>query len=432
MDNVAEHALSNGLNVLLRQSDAVPLVSFVMWYRVGARNEGQGMSGASHWVEHMLFKRTGTLEPGDIGRLVNGVGGTWNGFTTEDTTAYFETVPSEHLDLPIRIESDRMANAVFDSQDVASERTVIISEREGHESEPMFLLSEAVEATAFTTHPYGHGVIGSKADLNRMTRDELYGHYRDYYTPNNALAVVVGDFDEADLLAKLEVAFEQIPAGNLLDRPVAVEPEQTSLREVEVRHPGPFPILAVCHRVPEFAHDDFPALLALDALLSGPKSGPFGGGGVVRTSRLYRRFVASGLAAAVGTDLGFNIDPTLHRITVVLKPNSEREPIAAAVDEVIQELHDEPPDPTDLARSVRQARAKQAIGLEGVSSQAMWLGFLEIAHTWRASQTFTQRLTDVTPEDVQRMARTYLRPNQRTTGWFIPEGSLPASPKGQG
>ena len=153
MDDVAEHTLSNGLQVLLRESHAVPLVSFVMWYRVGARNEPPGMSGASHWVEHMLFKRTETLNPGDIGRLVNGVGGTWNGFTTEDTTAYFETVPSQHVDLPLRIESDRMANAVFDPDDVASERTVIISEREGHEAEPMFLLAEALEAAAFTTHP---------------------------------------------------------------------------------------------------------------------------------------------------------------------------------------------------------------------------------------------------------------------------------------
>lgn len=428
MDDVAEHTLSNGLQVLLRESHAVPLVSFVMWYRVGARNEPLGMSGASHWVEHMLFKRTETLNPGDIGRLVNGVGGTWNGFTTEDTTAYFETVPSQHLDLPLRIESDRMANAVFDPDDVASERTVIISEREGHEAEPMFLLTEALEAAAFTTHPYGRGVIGSKADLNRMTRDELYEHYRAHYAPNNALAVVVGDVTEADVLERLEGAFGHIPARTLPPPLTVREPEPTSLREVDVRHPGPFPILTVGHRVPEFAHADFPALLVLDALLAGPKSGPFGGGGIVRTSRLYRRFVASGLAAAVGTDIGFNIDPTLHRISVILKPNGDREPIAEAVSEVIQDLQDHAPDEAELARAVRQARAKQAIGLEGVTSQAMWLGFLDIAHTWRAAQTFTDRLTEVTPPDVQRAAQTYLRPERRTTGWFIPEGPAQARP----
>ena len=182
------------------------------------------------------------------------------------------------------------------------------------------------------------------------------------------------------------------------------------------------------HRVPEFAHADFPALLVLDALLAGPKSGPFGGGGIVRTSRLYRRFVASGLAAAVGTDIGFNIDPTLHRISVILKPNGDREPIAVAVSEVIQDLQDHAPDEAELARAVRQARAKQAIGLEGVTAQAMWLGFLDIAHTWRAAQTFTERLTEVTPPDVQRAAQTYLRPERRTTGWFIPEGPAQARP----
>jgi len=424
MDDVAEHTLENGLKVLLRETHAVPLVSFVMWYRVGARNERPGMSGASHWVEHMLFKRTDTLRPGDIGRLVNGVGGTWNGFTTEDTTAYFETVPSQHVELPIRIESDRMANAVFDPDDVASERTVIISEREGHEAEPMFLLAEAIEATAFTTHPYGHGVIGSKADLNRMTRDELYGHYRDFYAPNNALAVVVGDIKTNDVISRLAASFGEIPAGPTPDPLASAEPIQTRARHVEVRHPGPFPILSVCHRVPEFANADFPAVLVLDALLAGPKSGPFGGGGIVRTSRLYRRFVASGLAAAVGTDVGFNIDPSLHWITVILKPGTAREPIAEAVDEVIRMLHDSPPASEELSRAVRQARAKQAIGLEGVTAQAMWLGFLDVADTWRAAQTFTERLGAVTPDDVQRVARAYMCPEQRTTGWFVPAESV--------
>ncbi|MCY4110309.1 MAG: insulinase family protein, partial [Chloroflexi bacterium] len=227
---------------------------------------------------------------------------------------------------------------------------------------------------------------------------------------------------EADVLERMEAAFGHIPARPLPPPLDVREPEQTSPREVDVRHPGPFPVLTVGHRIPEFAHSDFPALLALDALLSGPKSGPFGGGGIVRTSRLYRRFVASGLAAAVGTDIGFNIDPTLHRITVVLKPNGDREPIAEAVEEAIQDLHDAPPKEAELARAVRQARAKQAIGLEGVTAQAMWLGFLDIAHTWRAAQTFTDRLTEVSPQDVQRAAQTYLRPERRTTGWFIPEG----------
>ena len=418
--DAAEHSLRNGLKVITLESHIVPLVSFFIWYRVGARNEPAGMSGASHWVEHMLFKRTHKFAPGDIGRLVTGVGGTWNGFTTEDATAYFETVPAEHLELPLEIESDRMVNAVFDPDDVDRERTVIISEREGNEGSPMFLLSEAVEAEAFRTHPYGHGVIGSKLDLNRMSRDDLFRHYRTHYTPNNAVIVTVGDFPTTAMLDRIDMAFGDIAVGELCEPLDIREPEQTEERRVVVTHPGPFPILAVCHRTPQLNHQDFFALLTLDALLSGPKGGVFGGGGVVRTSRLYQRFVSSGLSASASSDLGLNIDPTLHWIVIVLKPGSETEPIEDAVDDELVRLQNMPPDPDELKRAVRQARAKQAIGLEGVTSQAAWMGLLEIAESWRKGTDFTGGLEAVTPDDVQRVAQHYLRRDNRVTGWFIP------------
>ena len=422
MLKVTEHTFANGLKLLTRESHTVPLVSFFVWYRVGARNEPGGMSGASHWVEHMLFKRTRKLQPGDIGRLITGVGGTWNGFTTEDSMAYFETVPSDHLQLALDIESDRMANAVFDPDDVASERTVIISERERNEASPMFLLNEAIEAEAFKVHPYGHGVIGSKADLERMTRDELHNHYRRHYGPNNTVIVAVGDFETAELLARVEQAFDDNPPADL-PAPLSVrEPPQTEERRVEVRRPGPFPILFVCHHVPPLGHEDCFPLLVLDAVLSGPKTGPFGGGSIIRSARLYQRFVASGLAASAGSDLGLNIDPTLHRILVVLKPGSEREPIEAAVDEEIQRLCEARPSDEEVARAVRQARARQSIALESVTARALWLGFLEMASGWRDAISFTERLSAVAPSDVQRVARTYLQRANRVTGWFVPDG----------
>jgi len=423
MYDVVEHHLPNGFAILTHATHAVPLVSFFVWYRVGARNEPAGLSGASHWVEHMLFKRTAKLKPGDIGRLITGVGGAWNGFTSEDATAYFETVPSQHLGLPLEIEADRMLHAVFDPADVASERTVIISEREGSEASPMFRLTEAVEASAFQVHPYGHGVIGSKADLQRMTRDELYAYYRRHYGPNNAVAVAIGDFDTNDLLSRIGDAFgayAPIPSPE----PVrAAEPTQREERRVEVRHPGPFAILAVCHHVPPMAHPDFFPLFALDALLSGPKAGGFGGGGTTRTSRLYQRFVASGLAAGASSDLGQNIDATLLRISIILKPGSERAPIEAAVDAELQRLLDDPPQEQELATAVRQARAKQAIALESVTSKAVWTGFLATTVTHRLAPDFTRRLEAVTSTDVHRVAQTYLRRANRVTGWFIPTAS---------
>ena len=155
----------------------------------------------------MLFKGTPTLKKGDIGNLVETHGGSWNGFTWVDFTAYFETLPSQHLDLAIRIESDRLANALFDPDEVESERTVIISEREGAENQPFFHLHEETTAAAFKVHPYGQPVVGWKSDLHRITREDLYDYYRTYYTPNNGIAVAVGDFDTADLLKRVEDAF---------------------------------------------------------------------------------------------------------------------------------------------------------------------------------------------------------------------------------
>ncbi|HEY3108492.1 MAG TPA: pitrilysin family protein, partial [Chloroflexota bacterium] len=170
MHDIRETRLPNGLMVLTRELHHAPVASFWVWYRVGGRNEVPGITGISHWVEHMLFKGTETFKPGEVFRQVTANGGTLNGFTWIDYTTYFETLPSDRIDLALQIESDRMASAVFDPDEVASERTVIISEREGHENEPTWHLDEEVNAAAFKVHPYGNGVIGWKSDLRAMTR----------------------------------------------------------------------------------------------------------------------------------------------------------------------------------------------------------------------------------------------------------------------
>jgi zinc protease len=420
MDEVREHTFANGLKILTREVHTSPIAAFFVWYRVGARNEGAGLSGASHWVEHMMFKRTERLAPGDVGRIIEGVGGTFNAFTYEDATAYHATLPAAHLDRALEIESDRMINAVFDPSDVDAERSVIISEREGNEASPVFRLMEALEATAFTVHPYGHGVIGSKADLRSMSRDDLYNHYKSYYAPNNAVVVAIGDFETTHLYQKLERCFGDLSATDLPPSLDVKEPPQEEARRIEVRHPGPFPILMMCHHIPERDHPDYAALLVMNSLLSGPPSGPFGGGATLRTSRLYQRFVASGLAASVSADTGSNIDPSLHRILLVLKPDSEPDPLERAVEDEIHRLHEQPPNTDELARVVRQTRAKRAIMLESVTSQALTIGMLEMASSWHLAATLTDELCAVTPRDVQRVARKYLHESARVTGWFLP------------
>ena len=172
--------LDNGLKVLLKPLSGVPVASLFLWYRVGSRNEVDGRTGISHWVEHMLFKGTEQFPAGEADRLVAREGGYRNAMTFLDWTAYFETLPADRFDLALRIEADRMINSPFRPEEVESERTVIISERQGYENYPEFLLAEEVIATAMRVHPYRHETIGWLCDLQAITRDELYQHYRTY------------------------------------------------------------------------------------------------------------------------------------------------------------------------------------------------------------------------------------------------------------
>ena len=203
----SEYTLTNGLKIRLKEIHTAPLISSWVWYRVGSRDEPSGHTGVSHWVEHMQFKGTPQFPASSLDRDISRDGGMWNAFTFMDWTAYLETMPADKIDLGLRLEADRMTNSLFEEKEVASERTVVISEREGNENEPLFQLSEAVQQAAFRVHPYHHEVIGDLADLKSMSRDDLYQHYRTYYVPNNAVLGVAGDFKTTEMLDTNKRAF---------------------------------------------------------------------------------------------------------------------------------------------------------------------------------------------------------------------------------
>ncbi|HEX5692280.1 MAG TPA: pitrilysin family protein, partial [Roseiflexaceae bacterium] len=278
MTTTTAHTLPNGMLVLTREVHSAPVATCWVWYRVGARNETIGTTGISHWVEHMLFKGTPNIPKGEMDRLIARNGGTFNGFTSNDYTAYFETLPADRIELGLQIESDRMVNSLFDSDEVTSERTVIISEREGHENDPEWWLSEALMAATFQVHPYRNEVIGWKSDLMAMTREELYTHYQTYYMPNNAVLVLVGDFETDAMMGKVEHYFAGLPTGPTLPAFRAFEPEQQGERRVTVRRPGPAQYVQIAYHTPSCRHEDFASLVVLDAVLSGAKPMSFGGG----------------------------------------------------------------------------------------------------------------------------------------------------------
>src|SRR5919106_2771390 len=209
-----EQVLDNGLKVLIREEHAAPLASVWCWYKVGSKDEGPGQTGVSHWVEHMNFKGTTNIPRDQVKGIIERYGGTWNGYTWIDQTTYLETATKDALDRMLFIEAERMANCLYDAEDCESERTVIIAELQGGENDPDTLLDQELTATALKAHPYRHPTIGWLPDLRTMTREDLFGYYRQFYVPNNATLVVVGDVDTKDAMRKAAQHFGGITAGN--------------------------------------------------------------------------------------------------------------------------------------------------------------------------------------------------------------------------
>lgn len=424
---IVKTRLANGLTVLMKEIHAAPIISSWIWYRVGSRDEPSGVTGASHWVEHMLFKGTPTFPSTVLDKAISREGGFWNAMTFIDWTTFFETMPADKMDLGLRLEADRMVNSLFDPEEVESERTVIISERQGNENEPLFKLGEELQAAAFRVHPYHHEVIGDLADLQSMQREDLFRHFRAYYVPNNAVLAIAGDFETQAMLDRVRELFEPIPGGPDPQRLVRPEPPQSGERRVTVEGPGETTYIQIAHHVPEASHPDFFPLTVLDSLLTGPSNfNMFGGGISNKTSRLYRALVEKELAVGVHGGLQASIDPFLHMITIVMHPERTVDEVLAAVDEEIYRLQDAPPSAEELARAVKQARALFAYGSESTTNQAFWLGFAEMIATYDWFLEFLDRLDQVTPDDIQRMVRDYFQPRSRITGLYLPnelEGS---------
>jgi zinc protease len=420
-NGVGEIHFDNGLTVLTREMHNAPVATFWVWYRVGSRDEVQGITGASHWVEHMMFKGTVRLKKGDVFNLVTRNGGVNNAFTWLDYTAYFETLPSDRIDLALQIESDRMVNSIFDPAEVESERTVIISEREGSENDPEFWLSEEVQASAFKVHPYHHETVGWKIDLQHMTRDDLYSHYRRFYVPNNAVVVAVGDFETQSMLDRLHASFGLIPHGEVVTRPVIEEPPQEGERRVTVRRPGPTSYFLAVYHTPRTTDPDFFACFMLAGILGGSTGLAAGGrASPGRSSRLYRAIVEKELAANVYCSYHPMIDPYLFEVGATVRHGVEIKRVERAVFDELNKLATKPISDEEFKKVLKQTRANYVYAEDGVSNHGYRLGMLEVVASYKLYDTFLENLEHVTKDDIQRVAKKYLAETNRTVGWFVP------------
>lgn len=419
--DIRKTLLSNGLTVVLREMHHAPVASFWVWYRVGSRNEAPGITGISHWVEHMLFKGTPTYPQGQFDKLVAREGGVFNGMTWIDFTTYFETLPSDRIDLALRVESDRMVHAEFDPEETNLERMVIISERQGNENNPGFLLGEALQAAAFQAHSYHHSVIGWQADLESMTRDQLYNHYLTYYAPNNAIVAAAGDFAYDAMLARIEELFGAVPVGPSVPMVRLQEPVQRGERRVIVEGPGTTSYLEIGYRAPRATDPDFFPMVVLDSILGGAKGmSLFGGGTANRSSRLYKALVETELAADADCGMNPTVDPYLFSFSATVREGRSLEQVEAAMMAQIERITKEPVSEQELAKAIKQTRAQFAFSSESVTDQAYWLGFSESVADVSWFETFMQRLEKVTVDDVQAAARAYLKRTQRNVGWYVP------------
>ena len=400
-----------------------PVVSLWVWYHVGGRNEVPGTTGMSHFLEHMLFKGTPTHPKGDLDRLLARYGAMWNAFTNEDVTCYFETVPKARYQTALELESDRMRNALISLGETEAERTVIVSEREGLENDAAFLLGEELQAVAFSRHPYGQGVIGSKDEIKLMPRDGLYAHYRRFYAPNNAYVVVVGDDDAVRLAELAASAFGPLePSTDLGLPPQAPEPAQRGERRIVVhRAGGALPIVMVAFKAPRATDPRAPALAALAVTLAGTSSGSDGASG--RSSRLHRAIVEKGLATDVDVSFRLTKDPHLFWIDATLRPETKHSEVEHAILRELEKVATELVSESEFARVKRQLLAATAFGTDTVTWRAYRCG--EILSTGAAASIadWYEKLAAVTREQIRDAAAATFSESTRNVGWFIPEAA---------
>lgn len=422
-NSILRTRLSNGLEVRLQEIHTAPVASCWLWYRVGSRNEAPGLTGISHWVEHMQFKGTLAFPAGELDRAISLHGGSWNAMTWLDFTTYLATMPVEHIDLVLRLEADRMVNSIFDMEEVEKERTVVISERQGRENQPTFRIEEKVQREAFRQHSYGHMVIGELADLKTIKREDLYSFYQRHYTPNNAVLAMAGDFDSRAMLDRIEELYGGIASKTLSDETPLEEPSQDGERRVEVQGPGETVFLRVAYHVPHGTAQEFLPLIVLDSLLSGASSLSFLGSSLSnKTTRLYRALVEPGLAAGVGGGLWSTIDPFLYWFHMTLPPGQSPARVLQVFDSELTKILDEPVNREEVDKAIKQARALFVYDSETITRQAFWLGFAEMIadHTFR--DTFLERISAVQPQDIHEAAQKYLLPSNRVVGTYLPTG----------
>jgi zinc protease len=414
--DVKVHALANGLKVLLVEDHNIPSVALYTFFRVGSRNERPGLTGVSHFIEHMMFNGTPAIGPGEFDRRMEFQGGRNNAYTGDDMTAYTDWFPPAALEAMIAMEADRIQGLAFVPEVFESERGVIASERRlGVDNDNDALLSETVRATAIMAHPYHWDVIGWMSDILSWRRDEVMAYYRTYYAPNNAILVVAGDIDPAKTLALIKKYYEPIKASPPPPPVSTVEPPQLGPKAVIMRKEAQAPSFQVVWHAPRASDPDFiPLSILAKPLLEG------------ESSRLYRRLVREeALALDVGGGIGETIDPQLFTISVKPRPGADLDKIDRVIEEELAKIKGQGITGQEFEKAINGVRNDFYRGLQTVAGKANQLGTYELLYgDFGKLFTVMDDYTAVKMDRIREVAAKYLGETNKTTGKLIPEGGV--------
>ena len=399
--------LPNGLTLILHEDHSTPIVHVQVWYHVGAKNTRPGRTGVAHLFEHLMFKGSRNVQPEQHAALIAGVGGQSNAYTTEDVTVFWETVPSASLPLALWLEADRMATLRIERAEFEREREVVKEERRMRvENQPYGRLPEILDGHAFTVHPYRHPTIGSMADLDAATLDDVRAFYRTFYVPSNATVVIAGDIDSAAAAELAAKYFGRIPRpGHVVPRDVPAEPPLKSPKRLAVEESWPLPVVVVAHHVPADGRpDSYPLHVAAKILSDG------------QSARLYRTLVYdTGLAMSAAAVGGLREHPHLFYVYAVVQPGHTINDAEQALTRELDRLRSEPVTDAELARARHQFTRDVVMGRQTVQQKAGILAHAAVLHGGdvAAADAELARFHEVTAADIQRVAQTYFAPTSR-------------------
>ena len=407
--------LPNGLTVVLEEDHSTPIVHLQLWYHVGSKNEKPGRTGFAHLFEHLMFKGSKNVSAEAHTSMVASVGGQSNAYTTDDETVFWETVPAQYLPMILWLEADRMATLKVDKDTFTNEREVVKEERRMRvDNQPYGRLNEIIYDQAFTVHPYKHATIGSMKDLEAASVEDVRDFYRTFYVPSNATLALVGDFDSAQAMQLITQYLGRVPkAERPVPRDIPKEPPQTAEKRVTLQEPWPLPAVVVAYHITYDGNpDSYPLHIAAKVLSDG------------ESSRIYQRLVyEKQMAVAAFGHANLIEDPNLFYAVAVVQPGHTTEEAAAALIAEFEKLRADPISEHELQRSKNQFARDYILGRESNQQKAGVLAHaVVIHHDIKTADGEFDIFQGITTADVQRVARTYFRPENRLVLTLVPSG----------